>query len=628
MASTGCGQRRGQAVSSVERTGGARRPVRHQLQEPAMSDPQPADPVVAAERFAEFAERSQRLVQAFWERQAGEGFSVADPRAISRAFAALGTQLASDPARLAEAQVQLWRDSAALWQSTMQRMLGQEAPPVIEPERSDRRFKDEAWSEELVFDYVKQSYLLSARWLRGLVKDVPGLARPDQDKVDFFTRQFVSAVAPSNFALTNPAVLRKAKETGGQNLVDGLEHLLTDLERGQGRLQISMSDEAAFEVGKNVATSPGKVVFQNELMQLIQYTPSTAQVFRRPFLIVPPWINKFYILDLQPRNSLIKWCVDQGHTTFVISWVNPRRDLAHKDFQDYMLEGPLAALDAIEQATGEREVNVLGFCIGGILTAGTLGYLAAKGDARIRSATFLASLFDFGEVGEVTVFIDDEQLTQMEKHITEKGYLEGHHLAEMFSMMRENDLIWSFVVNNYLLGREPPPFDLLYWNADATRLPAAMLLFYLRRVYKENRLLQPGGLELAGVPIDLGQVRTPVYLLATKEDHIAPWESCYPGSQAFAGPKRFVLGASGHIAGVVNPPAAGKYGYWTNPRLPADPERWLAGATWHEGSWWLDWTAWLARKGGRKVPARQPGAGRLAPLEDAPGSYVKVRASE
>ena len=597
-----------------------------------MSDPQPAEPGAAAEQFAAFAEQSQRLIEAFWQRQgeaAGEdGFSIADPTAIGRAFLALGSQLMADPARLAEAQAQLWRDSMALWQNTMQRMLGEEAPPLIEPERGDRRFKDEAWSEDLLYDYIKQSYLLSARWLRGLVKDVPGLERRDQEKVDFFTRQFVSAVAPSNFVLTNPAVLRKAKDTGGQNLVEGLRHLLDDLERGKGRLQISMADEKAFEVGRNVATSPGKVIFQNKLMQLIQYAPSTEQVHQRPFLIVPPWINKFYILDLQPKNSFIKWCVDQGHTTFVISWVNPRRDLAHKNFEDYMLEGPLAALDAIEQATGERAVNVLGFCIGGILVASTLGYLAAKGDDRIKSATFLASLFDFNNVGEVSVFIDEEQIGHMEEHIREKGYLEGHHMAQMFNMMRENDLIWSFVVNNYLLGREPPPFDLLYWNADATRLPATMLLFYLKEVYRENRLLRPGGLSLAGLPIDLSKVKTPTYLFATKEDHIAPWASCYPGTQAFAGPKRFVLGASGHIAGVINPPSVNKYGYWTNPRLPKDPEAWFKGAKFQEGSWWPDWTQWLARKGGKKVPARHPGDGRLEPLEDAPGSYVKARASE
>jgi polyhydroxyalkanoate synthase len=597
-----------------------------------MSEARESEPAVLAGRLTEFAERSQHIMQEFWRNQAeamGEsGYSVPDPNVVGRAFFELGTRLFADPGRLVEAQLRLWRDQAELWQNTLQRMHGTASEPLVEPDRGDRRFKDEAWSEDLLFDHIKQSYLLSARWLRALVQDVPGLDPKDQEKVDFYTRQFISAVAPSNFILTNPTVLRKAKETGGQNLLDGLERLLTDLERGKGRLQISMADETAFEVGKNVATSPGKVVYQNELMQLIQYAPSTAQVYQRPFLIVPPWINKFYILDLQPRNSFIKWCVDQGHTTFVVSWVNPRADLAHKDFEDYMLEGPLAALDAIEQATGASEANILGFCIGGILTAGALAYLAAKGDQRIKSATFLASLFDFKDVGEVAVFIDEEQLAQMQKHIADKGYLEGHHMADMFNMMRENDLIWSFVVNNYLLGREPPPFDLLYWNSDATRLPATMLLFYLRKVYQQNLLMRPGGLSLAGVPIDLSRVRTPTYIVATREDHIAPWRSCYPGTQVFAGPRRFVLGASGHIAGIVNPPAANKYAYWTNAKLPKDQDAWLEGATQHPGSWWSDWGPWLARHGGRKVPARQPGDGKLEPIEDAPGSYVKVRASE
>jgi poly[(R)-3-hydroxyalkanoate] polymerase subunit PhaC len=591
----------------------------------------PEHPALAG-RLAEFAERSQHIMQEFWRNQAevaGEaGYSVRDPNVVGRAFFELGARLFADPARLVEAQLQLWRDQAELWQNTLQRMHGTATEPLVEPEGGDRRFKDDAWSEDLLFDHVKQSYLLSARWLRALVRDVPGLDPKDQEKVDFYTRQFINAVAPSNFILTNPAVLRKAKETGGQNLLDGLEHLLADLERGRGRLQISMVHERAFEVGKNVATSPGKVIYQNDLMQLIQYAPSTAQVYKRPFLIVPPWINKFYILDLQPKNSFIKWCVDQGHTTFVVSWVNPRADLAHKDFEDYMLEGPLAALDAIERATGQREINILGFCIGGILTAGALAYLTARGDQRIKSATFLASLFDFRDVGEVAVFIDDEQLAQMEKHIADKGYLEGHHMADMFNMMRENDLIWSFVVNNYLLGREPPPFDLLYWNSDSTRLPATMLLFYLRQVYQQNRLMQPGGLSLAGVPIDLSKVTTPTYVAATKEDHIAPWRSCYPGVHAFAGPTRFVLGASGHIAGIVNPPVANKYGYWINTKLPRDPDKWLEGATQRPGSWWSDWGPWLARRAGRKVPARQPGEGKLKPIEDAPGSYVKVRASE
>ena len=389
-----------------------------------------------------------------------------------------------------------------------------------------------------------------------------------------------------------------------------------------------MTDYEAFKVGENVAVSPGKVIYQNELMQLIQYDPATETVHKRPLLVVPPWINKFYVLDLQPKNSFIKWIVDQGYTLFVVSWVNPREELAGKTFADYMLEGPLAAMDAIEQATGEREMTILGFCIGGILVEALLAYLAVKGDQRIKAATFLAAMVDFQEVGEVGVFIDDEQLENIGKHIDEKGYLEGRHMAQMFNMMRENDLIWSFVVNNYLMGRDPMPFDLLYWNSDSTRLPAAMLLYYLRKVYKDNGLIKPDHLELDGVKIDLRRVEVPTYVLGTKDDHIAPWPSCYPVTQVFAGPVKFVLGASGHIAGIVNPPAANKYCHWTHGRYPADPEAWFAKAKRHEGSWWPDWDKWLARKSGPKVPARRPGDGALEPIEDAPGSYVTVRAPD
>jgi polyhydroxyalkanoate synthase len=587
-----------------------------------------AEAPLSGDQVAAFAEQAKRIVEAFWQRQAKDGFSIVDPLAIGHAFLELSGRLMADPGKLAEAQAQLWRANLDLWQNTLDRLLGEPAAPAAAAPRGDRRFADPAWTEGLIFDVIKQSYLLSADWLRRLVDDVEGLEPRDRRKVDFYTRQFISATAPSNFLLTNPAVLRKTRETEGRNLIEGLQHLLDDLERGKGRLQITMADPDAFEVGRNVATTPGKVIFQNDLIQLIQYAPSTAEVYKQPLLIVPPWINKFYVLDLQPKNSLIKWCVDQGLSVFVISWVNPREDLAHKDFQDYMLDGPLAALDAIERATGEREASVLGFCIGGILVSATLAWLAAKGDERVKSATFLASLFDFKEVGEVAVFIDDQQLCKIEEHVAERGYLEGHHMAEMFNLMRENDLIWSFVVNNYLMGREPPPFDLLYWNADSTRLPATMLISYLRKMYRQNLLMQPGGLVLAGVPIDLRRIRTPTYFLTTRDDHIAPWRSCYPGTQAFKGPKRFVLGASGHIAGVVNPPAANKYGYWTNAKLPPDPDAWLTGAEQHAGSWWPDWMAWLSRRGGKKVPARRPGAGGLAPLEDAPGSYVKVRASE
>ncbi|MEM7021425.1 MAG: class I poly(R)-hydroxyalkanoic acid synthase [Pseudomonadota bacterium] len=584
-----------------------------------------------AARWTTLAEKSQRVVQAFAERQAAEqggGFSMIDPQGVGRAFLELMGKMASDPMRLAEAQMKLWQDNLVLWQSMAQRLQGEPSDPVAAPERGDRRFKDPAWNEELVFDYIKQSYLLTARWVESEVGKAQGLDPGNKEKVDFYTRQFLSALSPSNFAVCNPAVIKKTSDSGGENLLSGLENLLDDLERGKGRVKISMTDESAFEVGRNVAASPGKVVFQNDLMQLIQYAPTTEKVHKRPLLFVPPWINKFYVLDLQPKNSLIKWAVDQGNTVFVISWVNPRKELAAKDFQDYMLEGPLAAIDAIEQATGESEVNVLAFCIGGILMVATLAYLAAKGDRRIHAATLLATMVDLQEVGEVSVFIDDEQLEALEAHVADKGYLEGRHMAEMFNMMREKDLIWSFVVNNYLLGRDPMPFDLLYWNSDATRLPATMLVTYLRRFYQDNGLIKPGHIVLDGVPIDVREIETPCYFLCTKDDHIAPWASSYPAARTFKGPVRFVLGASGHIAGVINPPAARKYLYWTNSKTPATPAEWLAGAEQHEGSWWPDWTRWHARKGGPKVTARQPGDGALSPREDAPGSYVKVRLSD
>jgi len=587
------------------------------------------DQAEMAAKWTALAEKSQRVVQAFTERQTEDkGFSIVDAQSVSRAFMDLMTKMASDPVKLAEAQMRLWQDSMQLWQAMAQRMMGQEVVPVAEPEKGDRRFKDQAWNEELAFDYIKQSYLLTSRWVRSAVGEVEGLDPKEKEKVDFYTRQFVSALSPSNFAMTNPAVLKKTTKSGGENLLNGLENLLADLERGQGRLKISMTDEAAFEVGKNVAASPGKVVFQNELMQLIQYAPTTEKVHKRPLLFVPPWINKFYVMDLQPKNSLIKWVVDQGHTLFVISWVNPRKELSHKDFVDYMREGPLAALEAVEQATGEREVNVLGFCIGGILMIATVAYLAAKGDTRVNSATFLATMVDFQEVGEVSVFIDEEQLKSLEAHVGEKGYLEGHHMADMFNMMRENDLIWSFVVNNYLMGRDPMPFDMLYWNSDSTRLPATMLVTYLNKIYRDNGLMKPGHLVLDGEPIDIGKIKTPTYVLCTKEDHIAPWVSSYPMTKRFAGPVRFVLAGSGHIAGVINPPVANKYCYWTSTKTPATPAEWFDGAERHEGSWWPDWGKWLARKGGPKVAARVPGDGKLKPIEDAPGSYVKVRLSE
>jgi len=426
--------------------------------------------------------------------------------------------------------------------------------------------------------------------------------------------------------MSNPTVLQETLDSGGENLLNGLRNMLDDLERGGGKLDIRMSDKDDFSVGENIAVTPGKVVFQNDLIQLIQYAPATKTVHTRPMLVVAPWINKFYVLDLKPKNSLIRWAVEQGYTVFAISWVNPDEQLAHKSFEDYMQEGPLAALDAIEAATGEKEVAAVGYCLGGTLLSATLAYMAATDGKRITSATFLATLVDFAEPGELGLFIDEEQLASLEEMMHEQGYLDGSEMAATFNLLRANDLIWSFVINNYLMGREPFPFDLLYWNADSTRMPAAMHSFYLRQMYQENALVQPGGITLNGVPIDLRKINVPTYVLAAHEDHIAPWHACFKATGLYSGKIRFVLGQSGHIAGVVNPPEGNKYGYWTG-KLTKDeePETWFKSAERAEGSWWSDWQRWQSRLAGKKVAAREPGSGKLDIIEDAPGSYVKVR---
>ena len=590
------------------------------------------DPVKLSRAMAEIGEKSQKLVSDWLERQATGGVNGAapsfDPLNIGGAFMAMTARMMSDPALLVQAQMSFWQDYMKLWQSASQRILSGESDPVIEPLADDRRFSHPAWEENQIFDFIKQSYLLSARWLQSTVQDVQGLDTKTAKKVDFYTRQFVDALAPSNFIMTNPQVLEATLESGGENLLKGLQNLLEDLERGKGRLDIKMTDHDAFDVGRNVAVTPGKVVFQTDLMQLIQYEPTTEQVYKRPLLIVPPWINKFYILDLREKNSFIKWAVGEGFTVFVVSWVNPDENLARKSFEDYMLEGPLAALDAIEAATGERQANVIGYCLGGTLLACTLAYMAEKKDERIASATFLTALTDFTEAGELGVFIDEEQLAALEEKMHARGYLEGAEMATTFNMLRANDLIWSFVVNNYLLGQDPFPFDLLYWNSDSTRMPAAMHSFYLRKMYQENLLVEPGGVTLDGVPIDLTKIETPAFMLSTREDHIAPWKSTYAATQLFSGPVKFVLAASGHIAGVVNPPAGNKYSHWTNSKLPEDPDGWLRGAKEHPGSWWPVWAKWVQAKSGGKVPARVPGEGKLAVIEDAPGSYVMVTARD
>lgn len=588
------------------------------------------DPVELAQTMTQIAERSHGIVAQFLARQQEENhnsFGMSDPLNIGNAFLEMTKRLMVNPGKLMQAQVDLWSGYMQLWQNAAQRLMGIETPPLTEPSPDDRRFKDAAWQDNALFDFVKQSYLLTARWMQSTVRDVEGLDEKTAKKVDFYTRQFVDAMAPSNFLLTNPEVLRTTIETGGENLVRGLENLVNDMEAGKGSLAIRMTDPNAFEIGRNIALTPGKVVYQNDLMQLIQYTPTTAKVAQRPLLIMPPWINKFYILDLREKNSFIKWAVDQGLTVFVISWVNPDEDLATKSFEDYMQDGPLAALDAIKQATGEDKVNVIGYCLGGTLLASTLAYMVTQKDDRIASATYFTTMVDFKEPGELGVFIDEEQLTSLENRMNKKGFLEGKAMATTFNMLRANDLIWSFVVNNYLLGKEPFPFDLLYWNADSTRMPAAMHSFYLRKMYQQNLLAKPGGITLKGTPIDLTKIKTPSFILSTKEDHIAPWKSTYAATQLYAGPVTFCLAGSGHIAGVINPPSQTKYGYWTNAKIEKTSDEWFARAVQTEGSWWPAWRKWLQNFDGEQVKARTPGDGKLKPREDAPGSFVKQRAA-
>ncbi|SHK29718.1 polyhydroxyalkanoate synthase [Marinobacter antarcticus] len=544
-------------------------------------------------------------------------------KSMAKPFASLTGKLLTQPDTVILAQVRLLRDTTKFCSGLVSSRIRNKPLAVIEPEKSDGRFRDPSWNDAMAFNAIKQAYLLSNRWIMDTIDDVRGMDKHTRRKLRFFTGQMTDALAPSNFILSNPEVLRTTVQTRGTNLLRGIANLLRDLDEGQGPMPFRMSDPDAFRVGENLANTPGDVVFQNELMQLIQYKPTTDTVHRRPLLVIPPWINKYYILDLGEKKSFIRYWVEHGHTVFVISWINPGPELAHKSFEDYMLEGPIAAMDAIEQATGERELNTVGYCIGGTLLGCTLAWLAAREDDRIKSATFLNSLMDFSEVGDLEVFIDEDSVSKLEKAMDKQGYLEGASMATAFNMLRANGLIWSFFVNNYLLGRENAPFDLLYWNADATRMPAAMHSFYLRNMYLHNRLREPGGIELAGTPIDLGKVKVPSYFASAIEDHIAPWISCYRGSRYLGGPVRFVLGGSGHIAGIINPPDRKKYGYRLNEDSNLDPDTWLLGAKQFEGSWWPDWVAWAEQFGGGEVNARNASEGKLPVIEPAPGAYVQ-----
>src|SRR5260221_8390588 len=486
-------------------------------------------------------------------------------------------------------QTRLGKSCLDLFASASRRLAGEPTDPVVKPDPRDKRFRDPEWSSNQYFDFLKQAYLVIADWAKYLVEHADQLDPAVRRKAEFYMRQIVNAVSPSNFIFTNPELLRATLNESAENLVRGAHMLAEDIEAGGGELKIRQSDMSKFEVGSNLAITPGKVIYQGVLMQLIQYSPSTERVLKRPLLIVPPWINKYYVLDLTPEKSFIKWCVDQGLTVFVISWINPDQSLAHKTFADYMHEGPLEALDVVAKITGEDKVNAVGYCVGGTLLAVTLAYMAAKRDERIASATLFAAQVDFTHAGDLKVFVDEEQISAREREMSERGYLEGKKMATAFNLLRSNDLIWPYVINNYLKGKEPAPFDLLYWNSDATRMPAANHSFYLRNCYLENRITK-GEMVIAGKKLDLKNVTIPIYNLATREDHIAPARSVLLGTKFFGGPVRFVLAGSGHIAGVVNPPDKMKYQYWTGPKpTSANLDRWLAKAKEHAGSWWPDW---------------------------------------
>lgn len=592
----------------------------------SMSDPIGFDMKELADILADVNEKSQKLVQTFVEKQRqSSGVEQAETAAVGKGFQELTAKLMADPNKLFNSQMDYWQDYWGLLQRSALQLLGV-APEAEKEEKPDKRFGHEAWNTNPMFNFIKESYLLTSRAIRRAVEDIQGLDDKTRQKVEFYTGQYLDAIAPSNFLGTNPELLQLTLESRGQNLLKGLKNLLEDLDRGPCQLQIQMTDMDAFEVGRDLAVTPGKVVFQNDLIELIQYAPTTEQVHERPLMIIPPWINKYYILDLRPQNSMVRWMVEQGYTVFMLSWANP--DEAHKDkgFEDYMLEGPVAALQEIEKATGLRTVNAIGYCMGGTLLACTTAYLTARGEGdRIHSGTYMASLIDFSDPGDIGVFVDEEQIEAFEQRMDEQGYLDGCAMSNSFSMLRANDLVWAYVINNYLKGATPVPFDILFWNSDSTNMPAKMHSFYLRNMYLHNRLREPGGIILDNVPIDIGKIETPVYFISTREDHIALWQSTYRGALLHAGDVRFVLGASGHVAGIVNPPPRKKYGHWVNDNLPAEASEWLDGSAFHQASWWLDWIKWSAPYTGGKVPARMPGGEKADQMDDAPGCYVTNR---
>jgi len=585
-------------------------------------------PEKLTENLTEMTAEFQKMVNDFLKSQNSHTSDIEkDPMHIGETLLELTKYYTTHPEKLVQKQMTLWQDYMTLWQNTSRRMMGDDSiEPMIKAAPSDKRFKDSEWQENQAFDFIKQSYLLASRYIADAADDTTHGPGHEKDKINFFARQFIEAMSPTNFAMTNPEVIRATIESKGQNLIKGMENILRDYDQNSGKFTISMTDNEQFEPGRNIASTPGKVIYRNALIELIQYMPTTKKQYKKPLLIIPPWINKFYILDLRPENSLVKWLTDKGYSVFIISWRNPDESMSDLDMTDYMKLGTLSAIDTVKKATGEAQINTVGYCIGGTMLSCTLAHLAAKNKLdEIGCSTFLVTQVDFSEAGELSLFVDDKQLADIEQNMAKNGFLDGKIMSNTFNMLRGNDLIWSFVINNYMKGKKPFPFDLLYWNGDNTRLTRACHSQYLHEMYLNNNLVKPGVITLNDTALDLTKINIPTYTQAGHTDHICPWKSVYKNTRHFSGPKRFMLAGSGHIAGVVNPPSARKYNHWLNDELPHDADEWLDNAAIKAGSWWDDWHQWLAKKSGPKVVARTPGDGPLDIIEDAPGSYVKIR---
>ncbi|QPC87585.1 class I poly(R)-hydroxyalkanoic acid synthase [Mesorhizobium sp. NBSH29] len=585
------------------------------------------DPEQFALNLARMVEEAGKAASAWVQpREKGEINDSANDQLTDmvKTFSKLTEYWLGDPNRALEAQTRLFSGYIGVWQNALLRAGGDtRSDGSVEPERGDRRFQDPEWGRNAFFDFLKQAYLVTSRWAADLVENADGLDAHTKHKAGFYMKQVSNAISPSNFILTNPELFRETIASNGENLIRGMKMLGEDIAAGKGELKVRQGDYSRFSVGKNIAVTPGKVVARSDLAEIIQYTPTTETVFKRPLLICPPWINKFYILDLNPQKSFIRWAVEQGHTVFVISWVNPDERHGAKDWEAYTRDGLQFALDSIETATGESEVNAIGYCVGGTLLTAALALMAQEGDDRISTATFFTTQIDFTHAGDLKVFVDEEQVAAVERSMSGKGFLEGTRMAAAFNMLRSGDLIWPYVVNNYMRGKDPVPFDLLYWNADSTRMAAANHSFYLRNCYLDNTLSQ-GRMELAGRTLSLSDIVIPVYSLAAREDHIAPAKSVFVGCHHFGGPVDFVMAGSGHIAGVVNPPEAGKYQYWSGARPVGEFENWVENAVETKGSWWPHWQSWMESHSDERVAARQPGT-RSQVLGDAPGTYVKTR---